>query len=62
MWLWYMWAVLWVVQAVAQLTAVLATPLEPALNLRGERNLAASAVISPLVNIALHLVVILWPY
>ncbi|XP_013164878.1 PREDICTED: uncharacterized protein LOC106115840 [Papilio xuthus] len=35
MWLWDMWGVLWVVQAVAQLTAVLATPLEPALNLRG---------------------------
>ncbi|XP_075971425.1 uncharacterized protein LOC142973520 [Anticarsia gemmatalis] len=30
MWLWDMWGVLWVVEAVAQLAAVLATPLDPA--------------------------------
>nr|XP_021200562.2 uncharacterized protein LOC110383922 [Helicoverpa armigera] len=30
MWLWDMWGVLWAVEAVAQLAAVLATPLDPA--------------------------------
>ncbi|XP_068631051.1 uncharacterized protein [Battus philenor] len=36
MWLWDMWGVLWVVEALAQLVAVVSTPLEPAaLNLRG---------------------------
>ena len=30
MWLWDMWGVLWAVEALAQLAAVLATPLDPA--------------------------------